>query len=152
MTHPLSSWRAAAVMTLAGGLAFWVANVAISLTPLAAAYRAAFSIPYWPMTAAALVGGLILAGGVSGLLLRFPERVPGGNPIVKAMILACLAMGVVEAFSLVVEAGRLSIYHLIGAGLNVPRFLALGAAIGWLGGILTGRPRDVLGQSAGSVR
>lgn len=152
MTHATSPWRAAAVMTLAGGLAFWMANVAISLTPLAAAYRAAFSIPYWPMTAAALVGGLILAGGVSGLLLRFPERVPGGNPIVKAMILACLAMGVVEAFSLMVDAGRLSIFHLIGAGLNMPRFLALGATIGWVCRPLTGRPRGGLDQVAGSVR
>lgn len=151
MTHPPSSWRAATVMTLAGGLAFWTANVAISLTPLAAAYRAAFSIPYWPMTAAALVGGLILAGCVSGLLLRFQDRVPGNKPIVKAILLALLVMGVIEAFSLVVDAGRLSLFHLIGAGLNVPRFLALGATIGWLCRPLTRRPRDVMDRIAGPV-
>lgn len=151
MTHPPSSWRAATVMTLAGGLAFWTANVAISLTPLAAAYRAAFSIPYWPMTAAALVGGLILAGCVSGLLLRFQDRVPGNKPIVKAILLALLVMGLIEAFSLVVDAGRLSLFHLIGAGLNVPRFLALGATIGWLCRPLTRLPRDVMDRIAGPV-
>ncbi len=152
MTRTTSSWRAATLMTLAGGLAFWTANFAISLTPIAAAYRAAFSIPYWPMTAAALVGGLILAGCVSGLLLRFQDRVPGGRPISKAMLLTFLVMGVIEVFSLVVDADHLSLYHLIGAGLNVPRFLALGAAIGWLLGPITGLPRDVLDRSAGSAR
>lgn len=152
MTHTTSSWRAATLMTLAGGLAFWTANCAISLTPLAAAYRAAFSIPYWPMTAAALVGGLTLAGGVSGLLLRFQARLPGGRPIFKAMFLTFLFMGVIEAFSIVVAAGHLSIYHLIGAGMNVPRFLALGAAIGWLWGPITGLPQDVWDRIAGSAR
>lgn len=141
MTHTTSSWRAATLMTLAGGLAFWAVNVAISLTPIAAEYRTAFSIPYWPMTAAALVGGLTLAGCVSGLLLRFQDRLPSSNPILKATLLSVLAMGVIEAFSVAVDVGRLSRFHLIGAGLNVPRFLALGVVIGWLA-----RPGAGLGQ------
>ncbi len=36
-------------LALAGGLGFWVANFAISLTPIAAEYRAALSIAYFPM-------------------------------------------------------------------------------------------------------
>ncbi len=139
-------------LTLAGGLAFWTANLAISLTPIAAAYRAALSIPYWPMTVAALVGGLILAGCVSGLLLRYGDRLPGALPLGKALILSMVALAVVEAFSLVVDADRLSIYHLVGAGLNVPRFLALGAAIGVLCGPNTGLQRISAGQGAGATR
>ena len=36
-------------LAIMGGLAFWAANFAISLTPIAAEYRAAFSISYLPM-------------------------------------------------------------------------------------------------------
>ena len=37
-------WKKVALLTVAGGLGFWVANFAISLTPVAAEYRAALSI------------------------------------------------------------------------------------------------------------
>ena len=47
-------------LTIAGGLGFWVANFAISLTPIAAEYRAALSIAYLPMLLEALVGGLVI--------------------------------------------------------------------------------------------
>ena len=36
------------VLTLVGGLAFWLANFAISRTATAADYRAAMSISYYP--------------------------------------------------------------------------------------------------------
>ena len=35
---------------LAGAAAFWVVNLAMSMTPMAADYRAALSISYIPMT------------------------------------------------------------------------------------------------------
>ena len=132
MTHTTIPWGRAIRPTLAGGLAFWVANFAISLTPVAAAYRAAFSIPYWPMTIAALAGGLLIAGCVSGLLLAVQDRLPGGNAIVRSMLLSLMAMGVIEAFSIRVDIDRLSLFHVIGVAMNVPRFVALGVAIGWL--------------------
>ncbi len=132
MTHTTIPWGRAIRPTLAGGLAFWVANFAISLTPVAAAYRAAFSIPYWPMTIAALAGGLLIAGCVSGLLLAVQDRLPGGNPIVLCMLLSLMAMGVIEAFSIRVDIDHLSLFHVIGVAMNAPRFVALGVAIGWL--------------------
>ena len=134
MTSISVPWGRATRLTLAGGLAFWAANFAISLTPVAAAYRAALSIPYWPMTGAALVGGLLIAACVSGLMLACAGRIPGRSHILKATLLSLLAMGVIEAFSIVIDADALTIFHLVGVVINVPRFLALGAMIGWLAG------------------
>ena len=48
------------VLTLVGGLAFWLANFAISRTAIAADYRAAMSISYYPMLLESLIGGLII--------------------------------------------------------------------------------------------
>ena len=58
-------------LTIAGGLGFWVANFAISRTPIAAEYRAALSISYLPMLLESLLGGLIIGFCVSYCLLRF---------------------------------------------------------------------------------
>ena len=44
MTRSKVNWRKALVLALVGGLGFWVANFAISLTQIAAEYRAALSI------------------------------------------------------------------------------------------------------------
>lgn len=134
MTSTTVPWGSAARLTLAGGLAFWVANLAISLTPIAAEYRAALSIPYWPMTVAALAGGLLVAGCVSGLLLGFGDRMPGRSLILKATVLGLLVMGVIEAFSIAIDADHLTVFHVVGVIINVPRFLALGWMIGWLAG------------------
>ncbi len=141
--------------TLAGGLAFWAANFAISLTPVAAAYRAALSIPYWPMTVAALGGGLLIAGCVNGLLLAVQDRLPGGSSIVKATLFSLLAMGIVEAFSILVDIDHLSIYHVIGVAMNVPRFVALGVTLGWLfdrSAPITGMRRGPADRIAGFVK
>lgn len=132
MTSTTVPWGNAVRLTLAGGLAFWVANLAISLTPIAAEYRAALSIPYWPMTFAALAGGLLVAGCVSGLLLALGDRMPGKSLILKATVLGLLVMGVIEAFSIAIDADHLTVFHVVGVIINVPRFLALGWMIGWL--------------------
>ncbi len=152
MTHTTVPWGRATRLTLVGGLAFWAANLAISLTPVAAAYRAALSISYWPMTAAALIGGLFIAGCVSVLLLALPNRIPGANPLVKATLLSLLLMALIEAFSIALEADHLTIFHLVGAVINVPRFLALGVAVGWLAGRSDGADRQPTNPLAGTLR
>jgi hypothetical protein len=68
------------VLAIVGGLTFWVTNFAISLTPIAAEYRAGVSISYFPMLLEALVGGLIIGFGVSFFLLRFFGKIPTNNP------------------------------------------------------------------------
>ena len=82
-------------LTLTGAAAFWSANLLVSLTPTAAAYRSALSIRYLPMLLQAAVGGLILAGGVASMLMRFDARILGGGPVQRALFLALCALVVV---------------------------------------------------------
>ena len=120
-------------LTLAGGAAFWIIDFVISVSPIAAEYRAAFSISYLPMALVeALVGGLMIGGCVSYFLLRFYEKIPTKNPIFKALILSFVAMLMIEVFSTLVNPSNASVYLLIDTGMNVPRFLALGIVVGHL--------------------
>ena len=79
---PRGGWRRPAV---AGAVAFWSANFVISLTPIAATYRTAMSITYVPMLIQAAVGGLLLAGVVAAVLVRYPDRVPGTGPQLEGL-------------------------------------------------------------------
>jgi hypothetical protein len=124
-------------LTLAGGAGFWVANFAISLTPIAAEYRAALAIAYVPMLLEALVGGLLLGFVVSYCLLRFFDNLPPPNPILKSLMLSLIALvGVTllievpaKFFGATSDAVR---YFLIGGMFNVVRIFALGMGIGSL--------------------
>ena len=79
--------REMTILTVAGGLGFWMTNFAISLTPIAAEYRAALSIPYLPMLLEALIGGLLIGFCVSYFLLRFFDKLPTKSPILKSVTL-----------------------------------------------------------------
>ena len=124
-------------LTIAGGLGFWVANFAISLTPIAAEYRAALSISYLPMLLEALVGGLIIGFCVSYCLLRFFDHLPTMNPILKSVIVSFIAL-ISVTMLIEVPAKFLTTtsdalrYFLIGAMFNALRILALGTVIGYL--------------------
>jgi hypothetical protein len=132
-----------AALTLTGAAAFWSANLLISLTSTAAAYRSALSIRYLPMLLQAAVGGLVLAGVVTSMLVRFGARVPGGGPVRRALFLAACALVIV---TVIVEApakfaadidqpGR---WLLVATLINTIRVLVLGLAIG-----LMARTRDL---------
>src|SRR3990170_5241663 len=83
-------------LTGAGGAAFWITDFVISVSPIAAEYRAAFSISYLPMALVeALVGGLIIGCCVSYFLLRFFDKIPTKNPILKAVILSFIVLIIV---------------------------------------------------------
>jgi len=124
------------VLTLVGGLAFWLANFAISRTAIAADYRAAMSISYFPMLLESLIGGLIIGLWVSFPLLRFFNRIPGKNPIIKSILLSSLVLIIVT----IVLGGPSSFfatsdilrYFIIGTVFNVIRITALGIAIGYV--------------------
>ncbi len=128
-------WGPAAVLTLAGGAAFWLANLVISLTPIAAEYRAALSISYVPMLLEALLGGLVLGFGVSVVLARFADRVPGRDQFRKSLLLSLAALAIA---TVVIEIpAKMSggipdpmRYLVIGTVINAIRILALGVAIG----------------------
>ena len=117
----------------AGGAAFWITDFVISVSPIAAEYRAAFSISYLPIALVeALAGGLIIGCCVSYFLLRFFDRIPTKNPILKALILSFIAMVIIEVLSTLSNPSNAPVYLLIDTGMNMPRFLALGIVIGHL--------------------
>jgi hypothetical protein len=120
-------------LTGAGGAAFWITDFVISVSPIAVEYRVAFSISNLPVALAeALVGGLIIGCCVSYFLLRFFDKIPTKNPIVKALILSFAAMVIIEVLSTLVNPNNASVYLLIDTGMNLPRFLALGIVVGHL--------------------
>jgi len=121
------------LLALAGGVSFWIIDFVISVSPIAAKYKAAFSISSLPVALIeALVGGLVIAFVVSIILLRFFERIPGKNPIIKALLLSFTAMATIEVLSTFVDPAHASIYFLLDSGMNAPRFLALGLVIGYI--------------------
>ncbi|CAG1013987.1 hypothetical protein ANAEL_04857 [Anaerolineales bacterium] len=130
-------WKNVLVLAVAGGLAFWLANFAISRTPIAAEYRAALSISYYSMLLEALIGGLIIGFCVSYFLLRFFDKLPTKNPVLKSLILSFIALCVV---TILIEVPAKFItptkdalhYFLIGTMFNVIRIPALGIVIGYL--------------------
>jgi len=120
-------------LTGAGGAAFWITDFVLSVSPIAAEYKAAFSISYLPMALVeALVGGLVIGGCVSYFLLRFFDKLPTKKPILKALILSFVAMFMIEILSTLGNPSNASVYLLIDTGMNLPRFLALGIVVGYL--------------------
>jgi len=145
MSADAGRFRKASLLALAGGSAFWVANLAISLTPIAADYRAGLEISYVPMLVQALVGGLIIGFGVSYCLLRYYDRIPARNPLRKSLVLGVIAL---VAVTLLVEVPAKYLtgtadatrYFLIGLLFNAVRILALAVVIGYLFPRVTARP------------
>jgi uncharacterized protein YacL len=119
------------MLAAAGSAAFWIIDFVISVSPIAAEYKAAFSISSLPVALVeALAGGVVIAVCVSLFLLRFFDRIPGKKPIFKALILSFLAMVMIEVLSTLINPNNATLYLLIDTGMNAPRFLALGLVIG----------------------
>ena len=136
MTQSKEIWKKPAILVIAGGLAFWVANFAISRTPIAAEYRAALSISYFPMLLESLLGGLMIGCCVSYFLLRFFDKIPTKNPIMKSVILTFIVLALVTILiggpSNFLATGDVFRYFLISTIFNILRFLALGTGIGYV--------------------
>src|SRR5665647_3068356 len=122
-------------LTIGGGVAFWAITIAFSLLPIAAEFRAALSISYIQVVLVeSLLGGMIIGCCVSYSLLRFFDKIPTKNPILKSEILSFVALGIVSILLGVAASRTSDALHvfLIGAMLIVPRFLILGLVIGYL--------------------
>jgi hypothetical protein len=122
-------------LTIWGGVEFWAITIAFSLLSIAAEFRAALSISYIQVVLVeSLLGGMIIACCVSYFLLRFFDKIPTKNPILKSVILSFVPY-VINLILLGVAASRTSdALHifLIGVTFNIPRFLFLGIVIGYL--------------------
>jgi hypothetical protein len=122
-------------LAIGGGVAFWATTFAFSLLPIAAVFRAALSISYVQMILVeSLIGGMIISCCLSVFLLRFFQKIPTKSPILKSAILGFAAL-CIDLVLIYVAASRtsdtLNIF-LIGAVLNIPRFLFVGIVIGYL--------------------
>ncbi len=80
----------------------------------------------------ALVGGLIIACLVSYSLLRFFNKIPTKNPILKSVILSFAAIVIIEVLSTFGNLSNAYVFLLIDTVMNVPRILALGIVVGYL--------------------
>jgi hypothetical protein len=128
-------------LTIGGGVVFWATTIVISLLPIAAEYRAAFSKRSWNIQTVwvdSLLVGLIIGCCVSYSLLRFIEKNPTKNPIQKSVLLSFVALVIAiilidlpQSFLLLGPGDALH-YFLVGIMLNLPRFLLLGIVIGYL--------------------
>jgi hypothetical protein len=135
MKNSKGIWKNTFMLTLVGGLVFWLANFAISRTPIAAEYRAAMSISYYPMLLESLIGGLIIGLWVSYPLLRFFDKIPVKDPILKSIILSSIVLVIITILlggpSSFFSTNNVLRYFIIGTVFNVIRILALGIAIGY---------------------
>ena len=95
------------------------------------------------MTVAALIGGMVIGFCVSYFLVRFFGKIPTKNPILKSVILSFVVLAIILAFSTILNLSNAVpvFYILLNAGINVPRFLALGIVIGFVYDRLNGRVR-----------
>ena len=136
LTGSKGNWRKVVVLALVGGLAFWLTNFAISRTLIAAEYRAALSISYYPMLLEALIGGLIIGVWVSYFLLRFYDWIPAKNPMLKSvsvslivLVIVTISIGNPSSFK---ETNDVLRYFTIGTIFNFIRILALGVTVGYV--------------------
>ncbi len=94
------------------------------------------SISYYPMLLESLVGGLIIGLWVSYPLLRFFDRIPAKDPILKSVILSSIILVIVTILfggpSSFLVTNNLVRYFTISTAINVMRILALGLAIGYV--------------------
>ena len=127
-------------LTIAGGVVFWATSIATSLLPIAAEYRAAYSD--WSIQTVwvtSLLMGMIIAYCVSWFLLRYFDKLPSKNPMLKsgilsfiALIIAVILIDVPQSFFGISNPSAALYYFLIGVMFNGARFLLLGIGIGYL--------------------
>ena len=127
-------------LAIGGGVVFWATTIATSLLPIAAEYRAAYS--NWSIQTvwvASLPMGMIIGYCVSYFLLRYFDKIPSKNPILKsgiisliALIIAVILIDVPQSFFGMSNSFDALYYFLIGVMFNVARFLFLGIVIGYL--------------------
>ena len=145
MTQSKEIWTKVVILAIVGGLAFFAITFAISLLPIAAEYRAAESISnIQTVWVGGLLVGLIIGSFVSYFLLRFFDKIPTNNPILKSVILSFIAFVIAMILLEAPASFRTSdvlYYLLIGVIFNVPRFLFVGIVIGYLYDRLSGRAR-----------
>jgi hypothetical protein len=127
-------------LTIGGGMVFWATSIATSLLPIAAEYRSAYS--NWSIQTVWVISlpmGMIIGYCVSYFLLRYFDKIPSKNPMLKsgilsffALIIAVILIDVPQSFFGISNSFNALYYFLIGVMFNGARFLLLGITIGYL--------------------
>jgi hypothetical protein len=127
-------------LTIGGGMVFWATSIATSLLPIAAEYRSAYSD--WSIQTVWVVSlpmGILIGYCVSYFLLRYFDKIPSKNPMLKsgilsfiALIIAIILIDVPQSFFWISNSSDALYYFLIGVMFNGARFLLLGVTIGYL--------------------
>jgi glycopeptide antibiotics resistance protein len=124
-------------LAIGGGVVFWVITIATSLLPIAAEYRAVYS--NWSIQTVwvgSLPMGIIIGCCVSYFLLRFFDKIPTKNPILKSGILSFVVLVITITLIPVPPgfhgSGDALYWFLIGVMFNVARYLPLGIVIGYI--------------------
>jgi uncharacterized protein YacL len=134
MTQSRDIWRKIVLLAVVGGLTFWGTSIITSLFPFTADYRVArwSAETVW---VGSLPAGMIIGFLVSFFLVRFFEKIPTKDPILKSVVLSFIALIIgtilLEAPASLGTSDALY-YFLFGTILNVPRFLFVGVSIGYL--------------------
>jgi hypothetical protein len=134
MAQSKDIWRKIVLLAVVGGLAFWAISIATSLVPITVDYRAArwSAETVW---VGSLPAGMIIGFLLSFVLVRFFDKIPTKNPILKSVILSIIAL-VIGAILLEAPSSfgtsNAFYYFLFGTLLNVPRFLFVGVVVGYL--------------------
>jgi hypothetical protein len=122
-------------LTIGGGAVFYAITIVFSLTPFAAEFRAILSISYVESALIEpFIGGTIISCCLSYFLLRFFDKIPTKNPILKSVILGFVALGIVFILLGVAASRSSDAFRVIvtGAVFNLIRFPSLGIVIGYL--------------------
>jgi len=117
-------------LALAGGIVFWGTTIVISVLPIAVQFRATSSVAHVQVLVGSLIAGLLLGFIVSYLLLNYPGKIPGRSPVVKSVFICVAALVIIEPLVIFIRSDNAAFYDLVGAALDVPRFLLLGLTIG----------------------
>jgi hypothetical protein len=119
-------------LSLAGAALFWVTSLAIALLPFSAQFRAAASYSYSDVLWGAFPAGFLIALFVSVCLHLYSAKVPSGSPVAMSVLLSLAALCAIEIPATLLHGGDELYYLSIGTLLSVPRFLVLGASLGYV--------------------
>ena len=125
------------LLTITGGIVFWITTFATSLLPLAAAYRAAYS--NWSIQTVwvgSIFAGLLFSCCVSYFYLRFYDKFPTKSPVLKSLLVSTAALVIailIIDVPMVLQSEQIVLhYFFIGVLFNSVRFLLLGFVIGFV--------------------
>lgn len=125
------------LLTMTGGIVFWITTFVTSLLPLAAAYRAAYS--NWSVQSVwvgSIFAGMLFSCCVSYFYLRFYDKFPTKSPVLKSLLVSTVALVIailIIDVPMVLQSEQIVLhYFFIGVLFNSVRFLLLGFAIGFV--------------------